>query len=433
MTWIARYRSRTSPGLEGLRDPAVQRRLATTTPAVVVPAFNATGLGVVRDLGRLGIPVVAVDHYPASMGLASRYAVPVVCRDPRYDEPGLIEDLQRIGAALPQRAVIFPAFDDHVWAISRHAERLEEFYVIPFARWDVMRRLADKKDQLRAAWRAGVDTPKTAFVHGPDDLEEAASTVPFPALFKPLRHQEMRRRFGVKVVLVPTADDLYRAYEKARVCGPLMLQEIVPGADEDFSTFGAYHDASSRPLGLFVSRKIRQHPRLYGEARIAESCWIDDVAEASLRLLGELSYHGVSGTEFKRDPRDGRLKLMEVNARHWLHHPLATVSGVNLSHIAYSDALGRPFVGPRQKEGVRWLDSWHDARDSLAELRHGEMRVRPWLASYRHVRVDAVCALDDPGPAAFAAAGGVRRRTRREVARLSRMTNARRGAPGRTQ
>jgi D-aspartate ligase len=427
MTWLTRYRSRTSPSLDGLCQPAVRRRLATTTPAVVIPAFNATGLGIVRDLGRLGIPVVAVDHYPASMGLASRYAVPTVCHDPRYDEPGLIEDLERIGAALPQRAVIFPAFDDHVWAIARHADRLEEFYIIPFARWDVMRRLADKEEQLRAAWRAGVDTPRTAFVHAREDLWEAASHVPFPAMLKPLHHQEMRRRFGVKVVLVPTADDLGPAYEKVSVCGSLMLQEIIPGEDRDLYTFGAYHDASSRPLGLFVARKIRQHPPLYGEARVAETVWVDDVAEAGLRLLGELSYHGLSQTEFKRDPRDERLKLMEINARHWLYHPLATVSGVNLSHIAYSDALGRPFEGPRQTDGARWLDSWHDARDSLIELGRGDMRLRPWIASFRHVRVDAVCALDDPGPAAVAVVGGVRRGAHRATARLSPTAGARAG------
>ena len=164
-------------------------------------------------------------------------------------------------------------------------------------------------------------------------------------------------------------------------------------------------------------------------ARIAEGCWVEDVAQAGQRLLSELSYHGLSQTEFKRDPRDGRLKLMEINARHWLYHPLATVSGVNLSHIAYSDALGRPFVGPRQKDGVRWLDSWHDGRDSLIELRRGDMRVRPWIASFRNVRVDAVCALDDPGPAAVSAVGGVGRGARREVVRLSHTAGARAERP----
>ena len=203
--------------------------MGATIPAVVAPAFNATGLGIVRDLGRAGVPVIAVDHYPKSIGLTSRYAVPAVSRDPRYDEEGLLQDLERIGAALPQRAVLFPAFDDHVWAFSRHAERLEKYFILPFARWATMQRLADKETQMQAAWAAGVDTPRTFFVHGPDDLEEAAREVPFPALFKPLRHQEMRRRFGVKVVLAETAADLPAAYEKASICGGLMLQEIVPG------------------------------------------------------------------------------------------------------------------------------------------------------------------------------------------------------------
>ncbi len=419
MSWIGRYRARTSRALETISRPDVQRRLAETPPVVVVPVSTGIGLGILRDLGRLGVPAIAMDSQPRSIGLASRYAMPCMCRDPRYDEEALIEDLERLGAALPQRAVLFPGFDDEVWAISRHADRLERYYIVPLARWEVMQRLADKELQMKAAWKAGVDTPKTYFVHGPDDLEAAAAEVPFPALFKPLRHQEMRRRFGVKVITMPTVEHLARGYEKGRVCGPLMLQEIVPGDDRDFYTFGAYHDASSRPLGVFVSRKVRQHPRGFGESRIAESCWVDEVADDSLRLLRELSFHGVSGTEFKRDPRDGRLKLMEVNARHWLHHSLATAAGVNLSLIAYSDALGRPIEGAKQTDGVRWLDFPREARDSLSELVRREMNIETFLSGLRNARVDAVYSTDDPAPALRELSTGVELRVWRTLAKIS--------------
>jgi predicted ATP-grasp superfamily ATP-dependent carboligase len=427
--WAARYRARTSSDLDGILAPAFQERSRAMPPAVVAPAFNATGLGIVRDLGRNGVPVIAVDHHTKSIGLASRYAVPRLSHDPRYDEDGLLEDLERIGAALPRRAVLFPAFDDHVWVFSRHAERLEKYFILPFARWAVMQRLVDKEMQLQAARAVGVDTPRTFFVHEPDDLKVAANEIPFPALFKPLRHQEMRRRFGVKVVLAQTADDLPAAYEKARVCGSLMLQEVVPGDDQDFFTFGAYHDASSRPLAQFVSRKIRQHPRDFGESRVAQSEWMPDVAAASLDLLGELSYHGVSGTEFKRDPRDGRLKLMEVNARHWLHHTLATAAGVNLSWVAYSDAIGAPFEASQQRDGVRWLDVEREVRDSLLELLRGQLDARQLLSGLRGVRVDAVYALDDPAPAVLEMANGLGRDTRRLVGQIGqrrRRTSGRR-------
>jgi D-aspartate ligase len=420
MSWMARYRVRTSPTLEALRDPDVQSRLANTTPVVVVAVSTGIGLGIIRDLGRRGVPVIAMDSEPRAIGLASRYPIPLTCHDPRYDEEALIQDLERVGAALPQRAVLFPGFDDHVWAFSRHAERLERYYIVPLARWDVIQRLADKELQMQAAWKAGVDTPKTFFVHGPGDLEAAAAEIPFPALFKPLRHQEMRRRFGFKVILAPTPGDLTAAYEKARVCGPLMLQEVIPGSDQDFYTFGAYQNATSQPLGVFVSRKVRQHPRSWGESRIAESCWVDEVAEESMRLLTELSFHGVSGTEFKRDPRDGRLKLMEVNARHWLHHSLATAAGVNLSWIAYSDALGRPVKGDRQTDGVRWLDLPRESWDSLFELARREMSIRTCLSGLRNVRVDAVLSFDDPAPALRELATGTRQQARHELEKISR-------------
>jgi predicted ATP-grasp superfamily ATP-dependent carboligase len=399
MAWFSRVQGRTTEGLDALRRPEIQSRLAAVAPAVVLPVSGGTGLGILRNLGRLGIPLIALDSDPTAMGLASRFAIPLSCHDPRKaGEEALIQDLERLGAALPRPAVLFPAFDDHVWALSRHADRLRRHFLLPQSDWCVMERVADKEQQLRAALEAGIDLPVTAFLHGPGDLEEAAAGMRFPALLKPIVPQEMRRRFGYKVIPVPMREDLPRAYERARVCGSLILQEIVPGEDDAFYTCGVYQDQASRPLGLFVSRKVRQHPRGFGEARIAESDWVQEVVDTTVRLLTALHFHGVSGTEFKRDPRDGRLKLMEVNARHWLHHPLATASGVNLSHIAYCDALGQPMEGGRQVDGVRWIDLPRELGDSLVEVARREMSLDTCLAGLRNVKADAVFSFDDLAP-----------------------------------
>jgi predicted ATP-grasp superfamily ATP-dependent carboligase len=397
--------------VDRLRRPSIQKRMAATAPAVVLPVAGGTGLGVVRNLGRLGVPVIAMDSDPAAAGLASRYAIPLICSDPRNDgDEALLQDLERVGAALPQRAVLFPAFDDHVCLFSRHKERLERYYRIPQSGWEVMSEIEDKECQLKAAARLGVDLPLTAFVHGPEDLPAAAAGMRFPALFKPIRPQEMRRRFGVKVITMAGADELPAAYAQAQVCGPLLLQEIVPGGDDAFFTCGTYLDAASRPLGVFVSRKVRQHPPRFGEARIAVSQWDEVVVETTLRLLTGMGFHGVSGTEFKLDPRDGRLKLMEVNARHWLHHPLAVAVGINLSQIAYLDALGRPMMAGRQEDGVRWLDLNHELRDSFGELLHGQLNPADFCAGFHHARLDAFFSLDDPGPPLHQLTEGIRRR-----------------------
>ena len=38
-----------------------------------------------------------------------------------------------------------------------------------------------------------------------------------------------------------------------------------------------------------------------------------EVEPLGFRLLKSMGYHGIASVEFKRDPRDGQFKLMEVN------------------------------------------------------------------------------------------------------------------------
>jgi D-aspartate ligase len=370
----------------------------TTPPAVVLQSSFANGLGVIRDLGREGVPVLAADPNRRALGFMSRYAAGVVVPDPADDEEEFVAGLEALGRELPQRPVVFPTHDEYVWAVSRHAERLEPLFRIPFARWETMRWVADKEEQLRAAWRAGVDTPATQFVRDAADLEEAASHTTFPAIFKPVASLAFKRRFGRPVLVIPSRDELIEVYRRVDDCGTLMLQEIVPGGDDELYTVGSYLDAQSHPLAVFTGRKLRQHPRTFGTSRFAESVWLPDLADAAVRLLAALRFHGVSQVEFKRDPRDGRYKLMEVNARHWLWHTLATRCGVNLSLAAYRDAVGEPSVSPPQSDGARWILTLKDTADSLLEIRRGELTARSWLGSLGATRVDGVFALDDPLP-----------------------------------
>ena len=256
--------------------------------------------------------------------------------------------LERLGARLPQRAVLFPSHDEYIWPLSRHAERLAPWFIIPFSRWDVMQQVHDKRAQMEAACRSGVETPKTLFVSSAAELEEAAREVPFPAVLKPVDSLAFKLRFHRHILDVRDRTDLERVYNKVDDLGVLMLQERIPGGEDALHTVGSYLDAGSRPLAVFTGHKLRQYPHAGGSCLAGVSRWDDELAESGLRLLQELHFHGVSQVEFKRDPRDGRYRLMEVNARHWKWHSLAAVCGVNLSLAAYRDAIGRPLVAPRR-------------------------------------------------------------------------------------
>jgi D-aspartate ligase len=373
-------------------------RARRVTPAIALQASLANGLGIIRDLGRESVPMLALDANPRALGFRSRYAAGRVIVDPKLDEEEFVSSMLEIGRQLPRRAVVFPTHDEYVWAVSRHAERLEPYFIIPFSRWDVMEAVADKEEQLEAASRAGIDTPRTAFVRSPADLEAAADEIGFPSIFKPADALAFKERFGRQVLEIPSADALREAYERVRDCGTLLLQEIVPGGDEELYTLGSYLDAESRPLAVFTGRKLRQHPRRFGSCNVAESVWLAHVADAGLRLLRELHYHGVSQVEFKRDPRDGRFRLIEINARHWLWHSLATVCGVNISYAAYRDVTGAPFFARAQDEGPRWVLTLRDTYDSALDIWRGELTAGEWLSSLRGRRVDGLLSFRDPIP-----------------------------------
>ena len=146
--------------------------------------------------------------------------------------------------------------------------------------------------------------------------------------------------------------------------------------------------------------------------------WVPEVADAGLRLLRELGYHGISGVEFKRDPRDGGYKLMEINARSTiLAHTLAPYVGVDIPYVAYRDAIGSPDHASRQRDGVRSIQCSTDIPDSLAEMAAASSVLGNGCVRCAGTRVDGILALDDPVPGLLDAAGVLRARLSRRASR----------------
>jgi len=123
--------------------------------------------------------------------------------------------------------------------------------------------------------------------------------------------------------------------------------------------------------------------------------WVDEVVDAGLHLLRALGCNGLSQVEFKRDPRDGKFKLMEVNPRLWQWHSLARASGVDLPLIAYRDLTGERVEAVRMNGGRR---KW------AILLMPGERPVLP-----RPPFVEATWSWRDPKPAVVHAVRALRR------------------------
>jgi predicted ATP-grasp superfamily ATP-dependent carboligase len=366
---------------------ALERYLARwpMPPAVVADVGWVNGLAAIRQLARAGIPVIAVDQRRSALGFRSRYGFGVLSPDPLTERAAYVNLLIRLGDAIGRPAPVLPTHDDHLNAIASAAGELGERFRYPFPAWEVLEQVQRKRHQLERAAELGVPAPRTA--------SEPTDDLGFPVLVKPSDPVEFRRVFKRQSFRCESRAELDEAWERARPYDPL-VQELIPGGDEELYTLGSYLSADGEALGLFCGRKLRQTPPGVGTARVGEAVWVDEVVEQGLALVRGLGVRGIAQTEFKRDPRDGVFKLMEVNPRLWQWHGLAAACGVDLPRIAYWDLLGAR-LPPARSNGTskRWAIT-HMAG------------TRPALV--RPPYVEAVFARDDPGPALAQAARLVR-------------------------
>jgi predicted ATP-grasp superfamily ATP-dependent carboligase len=362
----------------------IRRRIAGAVrpAAIVVDVGWVNGLAAIRSLGRAGVPVIAVDHRESALGFRSRYAVPVISPDPQ-DEDTFVAFLARLAEELESPIPIFPTHDEPLNAIARGADRLGERFRYPFPAWEVLGRIQSKRAQLEAAERAGIAVPRWSAESA------AADELGYPVLVKPSSTEGFKRRFGRQAFRCETRAEVEAAFAEAAEYEPL-VQELIPGGDDELYTLGSYLDRGGEPLGLFCGRKLRQTPPGVGTCRVGEAVWVEEVVDQGLRFLRELGHVGLSQVEFKRDPRDGSYRLMEINPRLWQWHGLAAACGVDFPRIAYEDLVGeRP--DPARMNGTR--------RRWAITLLAGE---RPALQ--RPPYVDAVFARDDLKPALVQAA-----------------------------
>ncbi len=116
-------------------------------------------------------------------------------------------------------------------------------------------------------------------------------------------------------------------------------------------------------------------------------------------MLEAIGYHGLANPEWKKDPRDGQYKLLEVNARTIQQNYLAAACGVDIVYIAYLDAMGQA-VGdlPSQRNGILWVDDFVDLISCWILLKRKEIGIGEIVKSLSARKVHSVAAWDDPIP-----------------------------------
>jgi predicted ATP-grasp superfamily ATP-dependent carboligase len=223
--------------------------------------------------------------------------------------------------------------------------------------------------------------------------------------------------FGIlaKAVRVHSPEELVREFDRTAELGVSMLvTEIVPGGDDQLCSYYSYLDEDGQPLYHFTKKKERQYPPEFGLGCYQMTTWDPEVAELGLRFFQGAKMRGIANVEFKRDSRDGTLRLIESNVRLTAANEQVRLAGLDIPLLAYSRLTGVP--GPELRSYKLGVPLWHpieDVRSLLMYRRRGELTVSEWLRSLRRRQRFAMFSLEDPMPTVHSFGVKLRRRTGR--------------------
>jgi D-aspartate ligase len=307
----------------------------------VVLGGDYQGLGIVRSLGRQGVPVCVVDD-ERSIARLSRYTGSHERIADMGDDERFIEDL--LGLARRRRlegSVLYPTRDETVAAIARNRDRLSEVFRVPTAPWDAVQWAWDKRNTARIADQAGVPAPRSWQPATREDIDAIDSEPPWA--IKPAIKEHFFYATKAKAWRADSRAELKVLLERAWAIagqGQMIVQELIPGDGRHQFGYCALY-SKGRPLATMVCRRRRQHPPDFGRA----STFVETVDEPAVevlseRILGAIGYDGLVELEYKQDPRTGTFKLLDFNARTWGYHSIAPAAGVDFPYLLFRHALG---------------------------------------------------------------------------------------------
>lgn len=370
-------------------------------PGALVTGADYRGLGVVRSLGRKGIPVWVLRDPEHPLAAASRYTR----RSLEWPQGGDATKVAFLADLADRRGltgwVLIPTTDEVVSMVAHHHDLLAKRFQLTTPPWDRVEWACDKRCLNELADEAGVAHPWTAY---PQTTEEVASLdPPFPVIVKPAVRESLNRLTSDKAWRADDRRSLLALHAEATTLLPpqhVMVQELIPGNGESQYSFAALC-RDGLPLASVVARRVRQYPAEFGRfSTFVESVDEPDVAAVAERLLTKADYTGIVEIEFKRDARDGQLKVLDANPRVWGWHTLSQREGPDFSYLLWRMARGESVSGGRARAGQQWMRMDVDLAVAAREILGGRLSLRQYLGAFAVGVESAIFAADDLLPGA---------------------------------
>lgn len=389
----------------------------SSVPVVVIDRGSHGTVAIARTLGRLGVRVylVAQEGLP-NPGWWSRYWTNRMRWDFSRSEEESVSFMLEVGARIRgdhgTPAVLLTLADWVAIFIERNSDALREQLVFPQPERPVIRALLNKWEMHLLAKAHDIPTPAAVHPASLDEIDEFLSRTDFPILMKAaeryVRDPPPTKKIHSRQQLMDEIGD--RAAGRAPL--NIVLQEYIPGDVETVWMCNGYFGANPDRDLTFTGKKLRQLSAA-GIASLAICLPNETVDAQTRRFMRGVGYRGCVGIGWRYDDRDGRYKLLDVNAR--VSGVFRLFEGTNQMDVVracYLDLTGQEVTVTALRPRRKWMLE-DDFKVAATSVRSGQLTMAEWVRSIRGVREWHWLAVDDPLPFLARLGDGLGRRVHR--------------------
>lgn len=291
------------------------------------------GLGIARELGRHGLPVIGLSSEGGrSIGKASKYVGRVYPRGGGRRLADVVADV----CVREKITEIIAIAEGDILALNAERERFPE---VRFCFSDAARlqRALNKNETYEVARKVGIDTPSEWMFADVDEALHRLAEIEFPVVLKWANPQRVLKKLSALGLTVRKAEYCYSRDELAAALSayrPLGEVPLIQAYCRGRGLGQFFYMKEGRACLKFQHERLREWPPEGGFSTVCRSL-PTGANEALMRkseaLLAEMEWDGVAMVEYRYDERSGVAWLMEVNGRFWGSYPLAVHCGAEFA------------------------------------------------------------------------------------------------------
>ncbi|MDD6800691.1 MAG: hypothetical protein PUE85_09800 [Firmicutes bacterium] len=292
-----------------------------------------------------------------------RYAIGVTQNSKiiRFTECPELEDKEKLIKLLvdfakdsPEKVnILIGCTDAYVELIAECADRLADFYIIPYADFSMIKKVTSKADFYGLCDKYKIQYPKTAVVTS-ENYADFVSPFEYPIIIKPSVSAEYWKHpfDGMKKVYraqnagetKKILSDIYKSGYPEKV----IIQDMIPGNDDAMYVLTAYSDKNAKVRMMCLGHVLLEEhtPKGLGNHAAIITAYKPELCEKFKELIEGEGFVGYANFDIKYDRRDGTYRAFEINTRQGRSNYYVTAAGYNIARNIITDRVAcLPYAG----------------------------------------------------------------------------------------